>query len=270
MRRLVLLAMIGLLAAGCGPKPVVEDETSKAVSVSDVRVEVNDHEMTVIWKKIGTGNISGYNVYIAPASDGSPALGKSHNGDPYPGDTDPEDGIEHYPAKYLDNGVMYAVQVSVVFPDGSTSKPSAPVKAVCGARGNIDLDVRYNGEHDGYSFEKNSYVRADGVNNDLYFHFKDGQAFLASPSRLDGFLNQNKLLVLPYRGDYDEVAAKLMESKVTATEDMVEVKKGDWVLIQTATEKNALVNVIGVDGAGKDTRVSLWFAYSTLIGEVFF
>ncbi len=270
MRKLVFLAMICLLAAGCGPKPVIEGEVSKTVLADDVRVEVNDHEVTVIWKKNGTGNISGYNIYIAPASEGAPVSGKPHNGDPYPGDTNPEDGIEHYPAKDLDNGVLYSVQVSVVFPDGSNSKPSAPVKAVCGARGDMDLVVRYQGDQDGYSFEKNTYVRADNIDNDLYFHFKDGQAFLASPSRLDGFLNQNKLLVLPYRGDYDEVAAKLMESKVTATDDMVEIKKGDWVLIQTAAKKNALVNVTAVNGTGKDTRVSLYFAYCTLIGDVFF
>jgi hypothetical protein len=271
MKRLAVSLVFGLLLlAACQPKTPGEERipgtTPAAVTVTDVKVETNDHRLTVSWKKSGSGAISGYNVYIGD----TPGGGRPFNHEPFPGDTDPDDGVEHFVAEGLDNGVKYFVSVAVVHPDRSLSPRSTPIPVACGPRGEIELAVRYRGERAGYSFEKNTYVPSDNANNDLYFFSNDGLDMLASPSRLDGFLNHSRFLVLPYRGDFRSVADQVMQSPLKATEDRVSVSRGDWLLIQTAAGKNALVNVVSFAGEGDRRVVRMTFAYSTLVGEAFF
>ena len=244
-----LLPFLILLAAGCGPQQPGQ-ETVRTVYPAGLSVEVNDASMTLSWKKMGKGPISGYNIYISR----EPLVAKypdttiastveTYNVTPFPGDTNPEDEIEYFDATKLDNGVKYFVSVRVVYPDRSVSKPSNEVIAVCGPRGEIELAIRFNGEHDGFSFEENQYVNADGISNDLYFFSKDGVDYLASPKRLDGFIN---------------------------VDDQVFVGVGNWVLLKCASGSYALVKVLGFSGAGADRLVRLSYAYSTLVGEIFF
>jgi hypothetical protein len=286
MRQLALLAtmLFALALPACGPKPSVTTpsetpatppaEVASAVYADSVSVEVNDHQMTVAWVKRGTGAISGYNIYLSSKplalKADNPASVQPHNESPFPGDTEPEDGIEHYVAEGLENGIKYYVTVRVAYPDGSVSKPSNEILAVCGPRGEIELSLRYQGERDGWSFEGNQYVRADNASNDLYFFSREGADYLGSPNRLDGFLNVNKFAVLPYYGTLRTVAQELMHSKITATEDQVQVAEGDWVLLTKTNGRNALLNVVGMSGADKSRAITLSFAYCTLVGEVAF
>jgi hypothetical protein len=141
---------------------------------------------------------------------------------------------------------------------------------VCGPRGEIELAIRFNGEHDGFSFEENQYVNADGISNDLYFFSKDGFDYLASPKRLDGFINDTRFQVLPYSGSYADVAGKAMMDAPSAVDDQVVIAVDNWVLLKCASGKYALVKVLGFSGAGTDRSVKLSYAYSTLVGEIFF
>ncbi len=277
MRYLVVFVLLGVIFAGCAPKQVV-DEVPRAIYADDVRVEVNDREMTVSWRKHGEGAIGGYNIYVSKHSLVSSAgplfdssLAEPINTTPFPGDTDPDDGIEHFVARSLENGVVYYVSVRVVFPDGLMSKFSNEVLAVCGPRGEIELGIRYQGGEDGYSFNGNRYVSADDVENDLYFFSKEGVDYLCSPKRLNGFLKDNHLMILPYRHDnYDKVAAQLSGSGIEAINEQVEIVPGDWVLINLPDGHNAIVNVLGFNGEGKERRVRLFFAVCTIRGGLVF
>ncbi|MBU0985528.1 MAG: hypothetical protein KKA42_16765, partial [candidate division Zixibacteria bacterium] len=243
----------------------------------DISVDVNDEEMLVTWKRHGEGLISGYNIYVSkePLAAKYPdrtldAEVKAHNHPVFPGDTDPTDGIERYPAGSLENGVRYYVSVRVVFPDRTLSKPTREIEVVCGPRGDVSLVPRYSGDDDGYSFEQNKHVRADASANDLYFYTKDGQDFLASPTRLNGFLRSSKFVVLPFSGDYESVAKELAATKITPTEERVEIKRGDWVLVKCDGDTYALLKIKMMQGTGEKRRVDFWFAYSTLVGELYF
>jgi hypothetical protein len=279
--------MIVFLAfSACGPKPIKTTPQETPVSTGEasytayadsVSVDVNDRQMTVAWVKRGAGAISGYNIYISPeplaresANSVTVQSVQPNNDIPFPGDTEPEDGVEHYVAVGLENGVKYYVSVRVAYPDGTLSRRSNEVLAVCGPRGEIALAPRYQGENDGWSFETNRYVRADDTNNDVYFFSKGGVEYLASPDRLNGFLNAGKFVVLPYHGALRAVAQELMQSKIMASEDQVQVTEGDWVLLTRTNGRNALLNVVRISGAEKDRKITLTFAYCTLVGETIF
>ncbi len=271
----LLLAII-VLALGCGPKPIV-DEQSAACYADNLGVDVNSQTMDVHWKTKCTRLISGYNIYISeepltdkyPGADLSSAV-KPFNLTPYAGDTDPDDGIEHFIAEGLQDGKKYYVSVRVVMPDGTLSRPSDEAIAVCGPSGEIELTVRYKSDKDGYSFGLNEYVRADDLNNDLYFFSKDGKDYLNSPVKLDGFLKANRLRKLPLKGNFSEIREKLTAMSLEPAEDRVEVKKGDWIHIQTPGGENAVIRVLELSGDGAERKIRLFYAYSPLSGEVVF
>ncbi|MCP4686134.1 MAG: fibronectin type III domain-containing protein [bacterium] len=277
MNKTVIAAALALMVVGCTPKqrPV---EYARTVFAVEASVEVNDKTMTVAWKKSGEGMIGGYNVYISeerlaakhPASVAKPSF-RPFNEEPFPGDTNPDDGVEYFVADGLDNGVRYYVSVRAIYPDGSVSKPSNEVEVVCGPRGEIELAVRYEGEPSGFSFERNAPVKADATDSDIYFFSKRFADILGSPERLNGFLRQTRFLVLPFGGSFDEVRKQLAQNPLRATKKSVPVKQGEWVLIQTPEQKSALVQVVGFSGEqGSDRRVTLAYAFSALVGEAVF
>ena len=271
---LVLLVMI--IAAGCGPtkKP---SEVSTTIYPYDLSVSGGNRKLELSWKAHGEGLISGYNIYISRTSlaaeypDGKyPATVKPHNLTVFPGDTNPEDKVEHYDAEGLENGVKYYVTVRTVMSDRSLSRPSNEVAVVAGPRGEITLDSRYQGEHDGYSFEEEAYTGADADNNDIYFYSLDGVDYLASPTRLNGFLRESKFLVLPYKGDLSDILAKVNGAELSPSEIRTKISTGSWVLMRTADKANVLLKVLGFSGEGKDRQVNLQFAVSGLKSEIFF
>jgi hypothetical protein len=243
----------------------------------DAGVDVNDRQMTVTWRINCTQLMSGYFVYISekPLADKYPgtqlpASVKPFNHTPFPGDTDPEDEIEHFIAEGLENGVKYYVSVRVVNPDWTLSKPSNEVVAACGPRGEIELSIRYKSGKDGFSFEKNAYVRADDLDNDLYFYSANGTDFLASSNRLNGFLKANKLKKLPFKGELDEIKTKLATCNSEPDKDRVAIRTGDWVHIISPDGKSALVKVLSISGKGERRSLRLFYAFSPLANEAIF
>jgi hypothetical protein len=284
MKLVIGIALAVVVLSGCQPQPVVEEKpvvvetpTVSKVTVVDLSVEPNHRKLDLTWRKLGQGLIAGYNIYISerplaalfPGDSIDPTIA-SFNTTPFPGDTIPEDGIEHFEADNLDNGVRYYVSVRAVYPDRSLSAPSNEVISSCGARGDFELAQRHSGGLDGYSFEKNEYVACDDKACDLYFYSKEGRDYLASPSRLDAFIHRTNFMVLPWRGVYSEVAARLGEAKMTPTADQVEVTLGDWVLLKCTGGAYALVNVREFKGTGLQRQAVLSFAYNSLVGETAF
>jgi hypothetical protein len=258
----------------CGPpKPVAE---SGECSPTDLVVKVDKGMMDVSWKADCTGLISGYNIYISdeplankyPGNEFSSDI-EAHNTSPFAGDTNPEDGVEHYQADRLEDGQKYYVSVRVLYPDMTLSKPTFEKVVVCGARGEMELSIRYKSNQDGYSFEMDEYVRAEKLENDLYFFSKDGKDYLNSPSKLDAFLKANVLKKISAKGDLNQVAQTL--SKLSKPDDFkIEVKKGDWIWLLTDDDKSVLIKVLNVSGQGEKRKVKLYFAYSSLAGELIF
>ncbi len=270
-----VLLVLAMVFISCAPKKVT-DEQKADCRPSNLRVEAANEQLTVMWDMECESLYGGFNIYISdePLAEkypnGIPESIEPHNTSLFKGDTDPFDKVEHYEAKYLKNGQIYYVSACVVFPDMTTSVMTNEVKAVCGPRGEIELSLRYKSDRDGYSFEKDNFVRADNIDNDLYFFSKDGKDYLNSPVRLDGFLKKNLLAKLPFKGSFEEVKAKVLSANISPDLDKLEIKKGDWVQLVTPDNKFALINVIDISGTGNKRVVKLYFAYTTVENELIF
>jgi hypothetical protein len=278
------LCLISALACAvmlvtCGPKPkvvvtppVVDTTPKSTVTPTDLSVDVSSGKLTAAWKKQGTGLIGGYNIYISqtPLDGHYPDSVKPFNTSPYPGDTNPEDSLETFNAEGLTDGVKYFVSVRVLYPDGTSSAPSNEVVAICGFRGEIELAVRFSGENDGFCFGAGKAVRADDPANDLYLFTKDKTDYLASPSRLGGFLRESRMVQLSVMGRFIQLRESIQKLSATPTEEKVAVKPGHWILIRTADSTHALVQVLGVVNSGKDRKLKLFIAHCPAKGEMVF
>ncbi|UCC45579.1 MAG: fibronectin type III domain-containing protein [Candidatus Zixiibacteriota bacterium] len=268
MRRAITVLIVSL-AVGCGPGKMA-DETGRGAPRN---LEVKpDHQMLELsWTKHTDALITGYNIYISrqplredyPGST-LPSGVAPFNPSPFPGDTNPDDGVEHFTAEELENGVSYYVTIRMVYPDGTLSPPSREIEVVCNPRGEVVLSIRYESDRDGYSFAGDHYVRADNEENDLYFFSKDGIDYLASPDRLDGFLKSNNYSVLTTKGSLDEASAEANRQGQRLWSDRVMIDTGDWLLMRSPSGERVLINVLGLEGSGSDRQVRLFFAYSTV------
>lgn len=268
MNRTIIALTALFVLASCGPKPQPGSETTQETTVSDISAETNDHEMTILWKKHGDALISGYNIYLSDKAPGErTGATRPYNTTPYPGDTEADDDIEHFVATGLDNGVVYYAWVKVLFPDGSESAPTGETVAMCGPKGEIELAIRNKGEHDGFSFEKNEYVDAYSVDNDLYFFSQESVDYIASPARLDGFINHSQFLAIKFIDNYEKLTRVLMTGQLTPIEDRVAVKARYWVLVKTQRGTYALLWVDSFSGEGENRTVKLRYAYHVMVGE---
>ena len=277
MKHLFFAAFVSslIVTVSCGP-PAPQPETGTVRSIHDLAVDVNDRTMTVSWSVSGDALIVGYNIYITD----EPLVGKYPDGNypdhiepfnhtPFAGDTDPSDGIEHFDALGLENGRQYYVSVRVVNADRSLSRPSEEQAAICGPRGEITLLTRFTGDNDGFSFTLNKHVRADAVENDLYFYSKDGVDYLASPSRLDGFLRATRLSAGPVlremvRGILDGGVLSNPQHTLLRSANFVErveVIPGSIIHVQTPEQGIAVLLVLDFEGQGEGRRAKLAYAY---------
>ena len=235
-----------------------------------------DRGFDLTWQCDISDHISGYNIYAYEHSfeksyaDGVyPEDIKPINNPVFPGDTDATDGIEHYLAAGLKNGKRYFVTVRVVYPDQTLSAPAQEIMIVPGPSGLITMAERFKGDNDGFSFEKNRPSSADAAQNDLFFHVQNGSRYLASPTRLGGFLNQTLLVKLPYKGEYHQVRQLVNDGEVSPVKDRVEVSGGDWVLAKLASGKHALIKVSGFQHTTNQT-VTLEYYLCTLTAGIHF
>lgn len=275
LSRAFLMGVAWLCLWGCAPSKtttVLPPETpivASDIQVVDVRVEPGDRRMTVEWKKLGEGLFSGYNIYISenatPADTDAP-----FNLEPYPGDTDPDDGRETFQAENLENGRRYYVTVRPILPDRSLGSRSNQATTMCGPRGEVTIEARYSGEHDGLALETGAYVRANSRQSDLYFYTNEGKNFLASPDRLDGFNKKTKFSKLKLKGSLAEIRTEVGKLKIDPVDERVEVAAGDWILVRTADARNGLLRILDVEGKGKTSRVRLDFVFCPAVGEMVF
>lgn len=274
MKKLFAASFILSVLLSCGP-PGPSGETGADCIPTGVEADVNREKMTVSWVPNCGRVSSGFNIYISqqPLAETYPGTQipdgiTPHNHQPFLGDTDPSDGRENYEAEGLTDGLPYYVSVRIVFPDGSLSKPSEEIMVVCGARGEIELSLRFKSDRDGFSFGRNEYVRADGIDNDLYFFSKDGEDFLASPTRLGGFLRSSKLAILAFQGELEDIKPALEASRPSS--DRIKVRQGDWLHLITADGGQTVLQVTGFAGEAEQRRILLQYAFTPGPGPLVF
>jgi hypothetical protein len=273
MRVLACLICLSLLVVACKKdQPVTEERPD--VYPYELTVSVDNGQVTLAWKREGSGLVSGYNIYVNDMSRSdlrrSGISPEPYNQAVFPGDTNPDDGIEHYDVEGLQNGKTYYAYVEVVYPDRSTSRPSNEITAVPGPRGEMTLQVRYKGENDGFVFAREASVRADDVDNDIYFYTSAEGDFLATPTRLNGFLRESRFAKINRKGDLDEVARAISSNPPQPADEKVAVTKGDWVLMRTAEGYSVLLKVLALNGSGEDRTVRLQYAVSMSRDGLFF
>lgn len=265
------LALVALVAVSCGPKKIA-DETSRC-RPGAVRVQAGDGEMNVAWNDDCNTLITGYDIFINEqpmTQQKTNRTSKPFNDVAYPGDTDPDDGVVNYTAKGLSNGIKYYVSVRTIFPNKTMSTRSKEILTVCGPRAVFEISQRYKSDKDGYSLAESRFVRADASENDLYFISRDGEDFLGSPAKLDGFLRKSRFQILSASGDLHQAAAGLSRTRSNPQADVVRVSKGDWIHLLTSDGHNALLKVLNISGEGKERRVRLSMALCTIKGEIIF
>jgi len=276
MRYLSGLVLLLITMLGCAPKKGI-GESAGNCAPENLAVVGGDKTLTVIWEPNCDKLISGYNIYISEHSlDNRSSGGASRlsaepfNTSAFSGDTEPDDGIEHFVAKRLENGKRYYVSVQTILPDRTLSRFSKELVTACSPKGTIDMSVRYKSENDGFSFDGNKTVRADELANDIYFYTRDSKDVLASPKRLDGFLRDNHFAVLNVHGSIDAVKRSLAIKAVTPDVERVDITAGDWVLMKTEDDMFVLIEVLGLTGSGDSRQVKLSYSYSTIKGEMLF
>jgi len=243
----------------------------------DLSVEVDSGNMLLKWKRDCPRTISGYNIYISEKLLG-PDYGykqipdeiRPHNSQPFPGDTNPDDGIEIYEADGLKDGVKYYVSARIILPNGVQSRPTNEQMVDCGPSGEIELSIRFKSEQDGFSFGKEEFIRADNEENDLVYSNVEGVDYLSSPIKLNGFLKDIKLKPLPFSGGFEAVKAKAKTLDSTPSDDRLAVITGDWVWLMSPDKKSTLVKVLGFSGEGDERRIRLYYRHSTIAGEFFY
>lgn len=275
-------ALICAIMLSCGPKQAATPE-SKPAEISypdiypiDLTAEAGDGSMVVRWRQQGTGTISGYNIFISRESirgqSTKPNPTVPHNTAVYPGDINPDDSVIEYTAEGLENGVKYYVTVGVVYPDQTMSKRSNEAVVVCGARGEFTLTVRFKSDNDGFSLATGKQVRADASTNDLYMYSKDGVDYLASPSRLDGYLRKSRFVLIGRDGSLEEIRKLVRDGKFSSEsgDDKIAVRQGNWVLVRTGEDFSALLHVIEITSVNDSRAVRLSYSFCPLAGEMIF
>jgi hypothetical protein len=277
-----LLTIVFIL--NCGPKQAVVAPESKPavpshpdVLAAGLTAEAGDRSMVVRWRQLGTGSISGYNIFITRGpqvnvANDAGAKAAPHNTTVYPGDTNPDDSVIEYTADGLENGVKYHVTVRVVYPDQTMSKTSNEAIVVCGPRGEFTLAARYKSHADGFALASGKQVRADAADNDLYFFTKDGVDYLASPSRLNGYLRKSRFISVDHEGILDQARRKISAGQLRSQkgEERIVVKPGDWVLLLTDEGLSALIHVIALSGVNDARMMRLSYNLCPLAGEAIF
>jgi len=266
------ILIMTVLLAGCGQPGKGPRMAVSECAPNNLTVQSNDSQLYLKWDTDCADNVvlSGYYVYLqkSPTYDKyhdavPPKKIKPFNPIPYPGDTDPDNNFETMLIENLDNGVEYYVSVRTVFPDRTVTVSSNEVAVMCRPEGEFTLDFRYAGLNDGFSFKNGQHVRADDSDNDIYFYHKDGFDFIASPSRLNGFIRESKFYSLgKTKNIYQYPDLDLDIPPV----ERIPVMVGESYLVETADGNSAKIRIEDAYGEGQERKLRIKYIYQTIKG----
>ncbi len=276
MKKLLSLILLILLIVQCGPPPTEvfpgkgEEGVPPPCTPQRLTVRAGDNKALLKWETNCPRGVilSGYNIYVLKDSlsrkDLQSDFGrrlKPYNSEPYPGDTNPESGFETITINNLQNGTDYYFLVRTVFPDGMMSEFSNQVDAIGRPEGEFVLAFRYSGLNDGFSFVRGQNVRADASANDLYFFEKDGFSFLASPSRLNGFLRKSKFYSLGKTSDIYQYPKFDID---IPSDEKIPILAGESYLIKTADGNYVKIRIEEITGKDRDKVLRIKYIYQTI------
>ncbi len=247
-------------SSGSGPA----DEVSRRAAPYNLNVETDYGELTASWQVRDQHLYAGYNIYILPLGTSTP---EPFNTSIYPGDADKDDTVI-FETGDVETGIRYEVYVRIVYSDQSESIPSEIDTVTVAARGEVILPIRNQAPNDGYSFVEDRAVRARDDANDLYYFSRDGQDYLCSPTRLDGFLRNSQLYLLGQLPSLDAAAQALADLDNAGGADRIAVSTGDWVAARLHDGTSCLLRVEEFRGDGTERTVRLRFVHSGVAGPV--
>jgi len=269
---LIILFIFMMMASGCGPSRRAGLPAVDECAPSNLTVRSNDSTLYLTWDTNCSNDklLSGYDIYLSDKplyekyhNVQPPGNIKPFNSTPYPGDTDPDVSFETMTLNNLANGVEYYVSVRTVFPDKTMTVSSNEVPVMCRPEGKFDLDFRFSGTNDGFSFATGRPVRADDELNDLYFYSKDGFDFIASPTRLNGFIRESKFYSLGKTSDiYQYPELKLDYDPV----EKIPVLLGQSYLVETMDGNFAKIRIEKITGENKERKLSVSYIYQPVKG----
>jgi hypothetical protein len=272
MKKLILLFVPVLIAAGCAPSHRGGLPAVSECAPTNLEAKSNDRTLSLKWNTNCPDDklLSGYNIYLLESPLDSqyytttlPTKLKPYNHTPYPGDTDPASDYETMTITNLDNGREFFITVRTVFPDNSMTVSSNEVGIMCRPEGAFELAFRYSGLDDGFSFKSGESVRADSDENDIYFFHKDGFDFIASPKRLNGFIRDSKFYSLGKTEDIYQYPELTLD--IPAVEK-IPVIPGESYIVGTADGNYAKIRIEDAFGENKERRLKIYYIYQTVKG----
>jgi hypothetical protein len=267
LKYIIALLTLLLLTSGCFPLKKRIKMASEECAPANLTVRPGDRTLFLEWDTNCPEGalLSGYNIYLEEKPTYEkyheivpPKKIKPYNRTPYPGDTDPQSHFETMVIDNLDNGTEYFVTVRTVFPDRTVSVSSNEIGVMCRPEGEFDLAFRFSDLNDGFSFAQGRFVRADAVENDLYFFRKDGFDFIASPHRLNGFLRETRFFSLGKTENIYQYEEFQLDIPPT---DKIPVLKGESYLIETEDNNYAKIRIEEITGERKERVLHIRYIY---------
>ena len=260
-----LLLLLATIPISCGPKPVtpppspdVSTPVRTYVAPTELIARPFYKRIDVTWKtnRAASTIISGYNIYLWNEKDASDTTNggfRRINPELYPGDTDADIARESYPLEGVDNGVIYRVYVTTVYPDGMESARSNVAEAIPRPEGSFTLRESFKGNESGFSLRKIKSVPTDDLDNDIYLASMNGALWVASPQRIDVVLRQTEFYGL---SDYTSLEATSPTSLSGKSDNALPISNHLIFVLQDQDKCFALLRIDSVDPKEKIAKIS--------------
>jgi hypothetical protein len=259
------LLLSATVLISCGPKPATPPPSSSVSKPVHTRVAPTEltarpfyERIDVAWKTNRAENtvVSGYNIYLWNEKDAPDTTNggfRRINPEPYPGDTDADIARESYPLEGVDNGVIYRVYVTTVYPDGMESPRSNIAEAIPRLEGSFTLRESFKGNESGYSLRGIKSMPTDDLDNDIYLANINGVLLVASPQRINVVLRQSKFYSL---SAYSSLEATDPTSLSGKPDNALPISNRLMFVLQDQDKCYALLRIDSVDPKEKITKIS--------------
>jgi hypothetical protein len=260
----LLLSLITVLVS-CGPKPATPPPSSAVskpvqtyVAPTELTARPFHNRINVAWKTNRAKNtiISGYDIYLWNEKDASDTTNGGFqriNPELYPGDTDADIARESYPLDGLDNGVIYRLYVTTVYPDGVESARSNVAEAVPRPEGSFTLRESFKGNESGFSLRKIKSVPTDDLDNDIYLARINGALWVASPQRINVVLRQTEFYGLSDHTSLEATSPKSLSGK---PDNALPISNHLMFVLQDQDKCYALLRIDSVDHKERIAKIS--------------
>ncbi|TFH65018.1 MAG: hypothetical protein E4G91_03930 [Candidatus Zixiibacteriota bacterium] len=256
--------MLASVLISCGPKPATPPSYPAArpaqayAAPTELTARPSNGRINIAWQTNRAENtiISGYNIYLWNENDASDTTNggfRRINPELYPGDTDADIARESYSLEGVDNGVIYRVYVTMVYPDGMESARSNVAEAIPRPEGSFTLRESFKGNESGFSLRKIKSVPTDDLDNDIYLANIDGKLWVASPQRINVVLRQSRFYRLSEYSSLDATSPTSLSGK---PDNALPISNHLMFMLQDQDKSYALLRIDSVDPKEKIAKIS--------------